>query len=185
MKTRILITALGLLMLSGCTPPASTPSGSDDSVSSGGDATSPCFVGQWDLDLTHYQDDAAFFAAETGVPISSLTITGNQTLSISADGQITLGTNLSSVTVVTGVADPLTSTSTNLGLGSWTSPDEGTLTISDFSFSESTVRTSIEGAPVFSGCDFTEVPRADIQCEGDTLFIIGPDAPYGTYWTRR
>lgn len=187
MKTATVTLALGILLLAGCTPTTPTTSDRSDDDSSGGETMPPCLVGTWDLDVERYQDDTDFYITESGLPIANLDLSGTQVLSFGADGQVTLGTNLTADTTleVPGASRPMSTTTTNLGDGGWTLNDDGTVTIDNFSFSETTVSLSDPGAPEFAGCDFTTVPTVDTQCEGDTLFLIGPDAPYGTYWTRR
>jgi hypothetical protein len=185
MKTALALVALSLL-LTGCTPTTpSTPDGPGDSA--GGDAVAPCFVGQWDLDVARYEDDAEFFLIETGAPVTDLAISGTQVMGIAADGQVTLGTNLTATTTYSlgATTHTTTSSTTNLGLGAWSSSGPVALVIDDFSFSESTVSTSEPGAPEFSGCDLSTISSIDVQCEDDTLFLIGTDAPFGSYWTRR
>jgi hypothetical protein len=183
MKTTTALLALSLLLLTGCTP-TSTPT-PPERDSAGGEAVPPCLVGEWDLDLAHYQDDVEFFAEQSGLPLESLALSGTQLLTFSADGQVTLGTDLTADASVPGLPRPLSSTNTNFGIGSWSTEGSTTLTITDFSFTFSEVVPSEPGAPSFGGCDFTEVPVADFVCEEDSLFIIGPEAPYGSYWTRR
>jgi len=186
MKTRFAAIAVAALLLVGCTPTTTTTPDSPDGDSAGGEGVPPCFVGQWDLDVAQFQSDAALFLDED-LPIESLEISGNQVLSISADGLITLGTNLTTATTLTALVggQRLETTTTNLGDGTWTSGGPGELSVSDFSFAEQTVTNDDPNVPHFTGCDFTEVPAVDVECEGDRLFLVGPGAPYGTYWDRR
>ena len=188
MKTKILLVALGLLVLSGCTPTTSSttpPAGGDDS--SGADVSAPCFVGTWDLDVAQFEDDATPFASTEGVPLAELFVGGTQSLEITADGRVVLRTDLTVDSRVESGAftHSWSSNTLNHGDGNWSSTSDDMLTISDFDFYTSEVTTSEEGAPVFSGCDFTAVPSVHVECDQDRLFLTGPDAPYGTYWTRR
>ena len=186
MKIATASIALSALLLAGCTPTTTTTLEDPADYSAGGEGVPPCFVGQWDLDVAQFQSDVALFLDED-LPIESLELSGNQVLGIAADGQITLGTNLTTATTLTALVggQSLVTTTTNLGEGAWTSGDPGELSVSDFSFSEQTVTNDDPNVPHFTGCDFTVVPAVDVECEGDRLFLVGPGAPYGTYWDRR
>jgi hypothetical protein len=186
MKTRFAALAVAALLLTGCTPTTTATTDRPAGDSAGGEGVPPCFVGQWDLNVAQFQDDAEFFLLDSQVPIESLALSGSQVLSISADGLVTLGTRLTSTTTLTSLVggQSLVTTTTSLGDGAWTSSGPTVLSISDFSFSESTVTNDDPTIPHVAGCDFTGVPVVDVQCDEDTLFLIGPDAPYGAYFTR-
>jgi hypothetical protein len=120
------------------------------------------------------------------VPLDELFIGGTQSLEITADGRITLRTDLTADSRVSAgdFSHAWSSNTTNHGDGNWTSTDD-TLTVSDFAFYTSEVTVSEEGAPEFGGCDFSTVPTVAVECEEDRLFLAGSDAAFGSYWNRR
>lgn len=189
MKTTTASIALCVLLLAGCTP--TTTNSDEPADSTGGEIAADednCLVGVWDLDLANYREQAQAFLTSMEVPVQDLVMDGSQVLSIGPSGIIQLDTNVttSGTIVVAGFTGPVSAHTETVENGDWELGDDGTLTISNWT-SVSDASTATEGAddvPV-GAVDFSEIPTIATICNGDSLFLQGPDAPLGSYWNRR
>jgi hypothetical protein len=190
--------SLAALALTGCTP-VTTTTPTDDSDSTGGESTGgetapvsaaeSCLTGTWDLDVANFGEQSATYLHDLSVPIVGFAMTGSQTLIFTRTHIVELDTDITSTGTikVPDFTGPISQHTTSTSTGDWSISDDGSLRFEHWAMVEGTVPSSDEipeGSGV-GGVDYAGVPIIDIICNGDSLFLQAPDAPLGSYWTRR
>lgn len=187
-KALLPIATLAVLQLAGCTPTTTTPSTPDDSA--GGEGTpadESCLMGQWDLDVANYATQSAEFLAGLGIPIVDFTMTGSQVLSFGDDGSMELATGITAGGTITvpGFTGPVSTTTESIGTGTWSTGADGSLSISDWALIDNAVTSTAPEGVDLGGVALGDVSGVTALCDETSLFLQGPDAPLGSYWTRR
>ena len=186
MKTATATLVLGILFLAGCTPtPPTTAERPADS--SGSESAPSCLTGQWDLDVANYAEQSATLLVELGVPITDFTMTGTQVLSFSDDGGMELATAITAggTIVVPGFTGPVSSSTESISTGSWGTAADGSLTVSDWALIDNSVTSTAPEDVDLGGFTLTNAAGITALCDETSLFLQAPDAPLGSYWTRR
>lgn len=113
------------LVLVGCG--GSDPAPRDDSsqspepsssATSESDAETSCLLGRWHLNVADYEAQAFAYMGGLGIPVESLSITGDQILDFNESPYLGISTNLTINGVVKGITLPAT-ISQNAGGGEW------------------------------------------------------------------
>lgn len=182
---------LAVLLLAGCTP-TTPPTGSDDSSGgeTGGDGTTVeanCLIGQWDLDVANYASQSAAFLTGLGIPIVDFAMSGTQVLDINSNGYLQLATDLTAGGTITvpGFTGPVSTHTSSVSAGDWSTASDGTLAIENSSLITNSVTTNAPEGVELGGVALTDVTGMTALCDETSLFLQGPDAPLGSYWTRR
>ena len=186
MKTATAMLALGILLLAGCTP--TTPTTAERPADSSGSESEPsCLTGQWDLDVANYAEQSATLLVELGVPITDFTMTGTQVLSFGEDGGMELATAITAggTIVVPGFTGRVSSSTESISTGSWATAGDGSLTVSDWALIDNSVTSTAPEGLDLGGFTLTNAAGITALCDETSLFLQAPDAPLGSYWTRR
>lgn len=186
MKTATATMALGILLLVGCTPTTPTTAQRADD-SSGSEGAGSCLTGQWDLDVDNYRDQSAEFLTSIGIPITDFTMTGTQVLSFGEGGSMELATAITAggTIVVPGFTGPVSSSTESISTGGWSTADDGTLTITDWALIDNSVTSTAPEGVDLGGFTLTNAAGITALCDETSLFLQSPDAPLGSYRTRR
>jgi hypothetical protein len=185
MKTTPAAAAL-LLLLVGCTPTVTT---TDPDDSTGGEtvAEESCLTGEWDLDVANYREQSQEYLTTLGVPITDFTMSGTEVLSFSADGGLELASDITSGGTITvpGFTGPVSTATTSISSGNWSTAEDGSLTIENWTLIDNSVTSTAPEGVDLGGFSLTNASGITALCDETSLFLQGPDAPLGSYWTRR
>ena len=180
--------ALVVLLLVGCTP---TVTDSDDPGDAAGGEAAPgeasCLTGQWDLDVANYRDQSQQYLTTLGIPIADFAMSGTEVLSFGEDGGLELGTNITAGGTITvpGFSGPVSTTTQSVSSGDWSTADDGSLTIENWTLIDNAVTSTAPEGVELGGFSLADATGVTVLCDQTTLFLQGPDAPLGSYWTRR
>ncbi|HQG70572.1 MAG: hypothetical protein IT189_02950 [Microbacteriaceae bacterium] len=179
--------ALATVFLAGCsaTAPATPP---DPAGSAGGNSPAePCIVGVWDLDVGDYEAQSILYINSLAVPMEDFTLTGSQTLSVTADGLFRLDTNITTAgnMVIDSYMRAYTTTTTGLSTAEWSPGESGTIELADWVDDLETTGDAPEDSGLGGGVGFGSIPTVNMTCEGDGLTLSGLDLPLDSHWTRQ
>ena len=179
------IACLAVLALAACT--TTTPEPPDDST--GGETTAElsCLTGQWDLDVANYRDQSQEYLTTLGVPIADFAMSGTEVLSFGEDGSLELAANITAGGTITvpGFTGPVSTTTENISTGNWTTAEDGSLTIENWTPIVNDVSGESPEGVELGGFTLADATGITALCDATSLFLQGPDAPLGSYWTRR
>lgn len=185
----IALPAVVVATLSGCTPPTGTPTGAP---APGGLAG--CVTGHtWTLDVDDAASQIAARFTTLGLPVTSVTGTGTETMKWDADGKTVIETNLAyDITVQEDPTNTLVITQTNRGPATGIFTIEGTKAIPsgwDTTGYTSVNSTSVNGVP--GGDSPIAIPPTqaagvefELTCTPTDLTTHAADGVANWHWTR-
>ncbi len=179
MLTRLALALAGVILLAGCS--ASAPQEPVEPALPPGDvASDDCIVGIWNLDVATYSADSESFMLSLGIPLDYFLMDGDGKLTLTNDGlaatDIALNIDISIAGNVIEWPSYYTAT------GDWSRTGEQALQFDNW--------TSVGDEPdlppdvELPDLDITQLSGVTSQCSADKLFLQGPDAPFGSTWTR-
>lgn len=175
------IAALALgFALSGCAATPAPDDGPDpDAVDPAPPTAADCFTGgPWSLDLPDYTEQAQAYLTELGIPVEDLEMTGSQTVQFSADGLMSVETDIVSTGIIaTPNGDvPFEVPSTGGGSGDWTIDDASQLTIENWALipSDSPSDPTVE-IPL---PDYETISPVGVTCQPGLLSLVSPASPF-------
>jgi hypothetical protein len=179
--------ALATLLLAGCSASA-TGERSDFGFPPDPPAPSePCIVGVWTLDVGDYEAQSIVYINSLEVPMEDFTLTGSQTLSVTADGLFRLDTNVTTGGNMTlpGYLRYYETTTTGLSTAEWSAGDSGTIILTDWVDDLHTTGDAPEESGLGGGVGFGYESTINATCEADRLTLSGNVLPVVSRWTRR
>lgn len=187
MKTTPAAAVLLLLVLVGCTPTVTTSDDPGDSTGGESLGGENCLTGQWDLDVANYRDQSQEYLAGLGIPLTDFTMTGTEVLTFAEDGGVELASQITSGGTITvpGFTGPVSTETTSISTGNWSTAGDGSLTIENWALIDNSVTSTAPEGVDLGGFSLTNVSGMTALCDETSLFLQGPDAPLGSYWTRR
>lgn len=181
------LAAAGLLALSGCsgTPGGTDPGGDPELADETTADPADCFTGgPWELDLADYASQAEPWMVGLGIPISDFAMTGSQTVQFTADGLVSVVTDITSTgTLHTPAGDiPVSVPSTLGGSGDWALDSGASMTITNWA-ADTPVTESDDAfdPPVL---DFSTIPTVGVTCQPGLLTLTAPESPFVPLFRR-
>ncbi|MBX3098343.1 MAG: hypothetical protein KF761_02080 [Salinibacterium sp.] len=178
---------LAALLLAGCSAGPATPSGSGGGSTAGGAASGPCIVGVWNLDVGDYEAQSLLYINGLAVPMEDFTLTGSQTLSVTADGLFRLDTEITTAgnLVIDSYMRALSTTTTGMSTADWSPGEPGTIDLENWVDDLEVTGDAPEESGLGGGVGFGSIPTVSVTCEGDRLKLGGLDLPLDSHWIRR
>jgi len=141
----------------------------------------------WDLDVGDYEAQSILYINSLAVPMEDFTLTGSQTLSVTADGLFRLDTNITTAgnMVIDSYMRAYTTTTTGLSTAEWSPGESGTIELADWVDDLETTGDAPEDSGLGGGVGFGSIPTVNMTCEGDGLTLSGLDLPLDSHWTRQ
>lgn len=190
MNTRSISPVLGIGLLAialttGCTatpvpdPPVSDPAVTDPAPPGDVDADD-CVVGTWNLDVDAYAADSESYLLSIGIPVEAFLMTGVGKLTITDDGLVATEISLDTTAVAAGVA--ISAPSKYTATGDWSRTGDESLQFDNWARvgDEPDIPPEVE----LPELDVTQLADVFAQCSSDLLFLQGPGAPFGAFWSR-
>lgn len=179
---------LTTLLLAGCSPaPASSHPEDDFGVPASEAPSEPCIVGVWNLDTFDYEAQSILYINSLAVPMEDFTMTGTETLSVSADGLLRLDTNISTggSMVLDSYQRVYATTTTGYSTAEWSPGEDGTIDLENWVDELESTGDAPEETGFGGGVGFADIPNVAMTCEGNQLSLKGYDLPLVSHWTRQ
>lgn len=194
MRARSLVpVAVIALALAGCGMQEPTPEPEPDPLvepdpGDSGSTVADCLVGEpWTLDLPDYAEQAESYMTGLGIPITDFAMSGSQTVQFTADGLMSVLTDITS-TGTLQIPDvgpfPVSVHSTTGGSGDWAMDNDATMTITNWAAvgeQDSAVGSEDIEVPV---PDFSVIPTVGVTCQPGLLTLVGPESPFVPLFRR-
>lgn len=176
------LAAVGLtatLVLAGCggsepapEPPAES-TGPAPTATTSADSDTACLLGRWHLDVADYEAQAFTYMGGLGIPVESLSITGDQILDFNESPYMAISTDLTINGVVKGVTLPPT-VSQNAGGGEWGwNGDAGAkIGVDNWDWTVGGPADTENGPPLIDPSQ-----GITVECSGGNLSVRGAGAP--------
>ncbi len=173
--------------LAGCGGSDGEPSGGSSSEptatqtsaeAAGGDTA--CLLGRWYLDTDDYASQAMTYVVGLGVPMESLTITGNQILDFSENPYMNIATDLTLDAVVKGQPLSVASQSAGGGEWGWNAGSESAIGVDNWEWTAAP-SANPDGAPPL----LDPSNGISVTCDTDRLTVQGSGAPLTGVFVRR
>lgn len=182
--------ALSTLLLAGCTgvDPFGIPSDNHAADDPGaGGPSEPCIVGVWSLDVGDYEAQSIVYINSLAVPMEDFTMTGSESLSVTADGLFRLDTNISTggAMVLDSYERVYATTTTGYSTAEWSAGEAGTINLENWVDELESTGDAPEETGFGGGVGFANIPTVSMTCVGDQLSLNGPDLPLVSHWTRQ
>jgi hypothetical protein len=146
-----------------------------------------CLIDDWTLDVEAYGSDSLRYLKDLGIPIGEFTMSGVGKLTFDGFGGVMSSVALTSkyTLIPDGVVvfDGATNSAYD-GQGFW-SPGQGaddTLDFDDWVSTTTTAPGPGEAGP--PPLDFTGIQGLAADCEGDKLYLKGPEGQIPSFWNR-
>lgn len=180
--------ACATLLLAGCTgvDPFGIPADNHDGAGAGG-PSEPCIVGVWSLDVGDYEAQSIVYINGLAVPMDNFHLTGNESLSVTADGLFRLDTNITTGGDMTlpGYLRVFETTTTGYSTAEWSEGEAGTIDLENWVDELESTGDAPEETGFGGGVGFGNIPNVSMTCVGDQLTLHGPDLPLISRWTRQ
>lgn len=179
---------LATLLLVGCSAAAPSSNPADDFGVPPSEAPSgPCIVGVWSLDVGDYENQSISYINSLAVPMEDFTLTGSESLSVTADGLLRLDTNISTggAMVLDSYERVYATTTTGYSTAEWSPGEEGTIDLENWVDELESTGDAPEETGFGGGVGFANIPNVAMTCEGNQLSLNGYDLPLVSHWTRQ
>jgi hypothetical protein len=143
-----------------------------------------CFVGgPWRLDLEDYTAQARDYLDSLAIPVSDLVMSGSQTVQFTADGLMSVVTDVTSTGIISTPNGPIPFEvrSTDGGSGDWSLGDDSIMTIDNWNTVAG--QEPAEGAVDVPLPDYSTLSPVGVTCQPGLLSLTG-DGPFVPLFRR-
>ncbi len=184
--TGIAVVALGLAGCAVDTPAPETPTEPDPGASE--PTVEDCLVGgPWMLDLVDYAEQSEQYMQGLGIPITDFVMDGSQTVQFTADGLMSVETDITSsatLQIPDAGTVPVSVRSTTGGSGDWAMENDDTLSITNWAAvgdQEPSIGSEEFELPL---PDYSTIPSVGVTCQPGLLTLVVPESPFVPLFTR-